>query len=324
MDIQMERLRAEVSAVQRRQVTIQTEAESADGTVTATKVVKTTVRTVHWDDLPHWLRDNQHIHTGYRPASESFVKSFKSLGYIHNETVNIYSHLFPALLSIPLSFTIYRAISARYETANHADVAAFSCFFAGAAFCLGMSALYHTISNHSPLVAYIGNACDYVGIVGLITGSFIPSIYYGFYCMPNLQILYWSMICALGLGCAIVSTIPRFRTPAWRPFRATMFVSMGLSAVFPLVHGVAVFGFAQMRWQIGLWWLLLQGFLYILGAAIYAMRVPERLWPGKFDILGHSHQIFHVLVLLAAYAHLTGLLEAFDYRHSGIAPACAG
>ena len=101
-----------------------------------------------------------------------------------------------------------------------------------------------------------------------------------------------------------------------------MFVGMGLSAVFPVIHGLCLYGLELMARQIGLWWLLLQGALYILGAGIYAARVPERVWPGRFDIVGHSHQIFHVLVVCAAVAHLTGLLRAFDYRHSGIAERC--
>lgn len=45
-------------------------------------------------------------------------------------------------------------------------------------------------------------------------------------------------------------------------------------------------------------------------------RVPERLSPGRFDLWGSSHQIFHVLVVLAAAVHLVGLLKAFDYEHS--------
>ncbi|KAI2034003.1 hypothetical protein LOZ45_000624 [Ophidiomyces ophidiicola] len=163
-----------MAVVQRRRVSFHAEVDATDGTLRATKAVKTTVRTITWDDLPHWLRDNPHIHSGYRPASASFVASFKSLTYVHNETVNIYSHLLPSLLSLPVFFTIYTAVSSRYESASYADIAVFSCFFAGAAFCLGMSAIYHTISNHSPFVAYIGNACDYVGIVGLIVGSFVP------------------------------------------------------------------------------------------------------------------------------------------------------
>lgn len=277
---------------------------------------------LHWDDLPHWQRDNRHIHTGYRPASFSFIMSFHSLTYLHNETVNIYSHLLPSLVSIPAAFLLYRELAPRYETATRNDIIAFGCFFAGAAFCLGMSAIFHTISNHSPFVSRIGNTFDYIGIVGLIVGSFIPSVYYGFYCVPDLQRLYWTMICSIGLGCVFVSVLPRFRTPRWRPFRAAMFVGMGLSAVFPVIHGLQLYGIEQMTRQIGLGWLLLQGFLYILGAAIYAARVPECLLPGKFDILGSSHQIFHLLVVCAAVSHLTGLLRAFDYRHSGIAESC--
>lgn len=277
---------------------------------------KAVIKLLQWDELPHWQRDNQHILSGYRPASSSFLKSFHSWTYVHNETVNIYTHLLPSLITIPASFYLYSILSPRYESATHSDIIALSCFFAGAAFCLGMSATYHTISNHSPMVARIGNAFDYVGIVGLITGSFIPSIYYGFFCAQGLQIFYWTMISVIAVGCSAVAVIPRFRQPEWRFFRAGMFISMGLSALFPVCHGLLVYGRQQMRMQIGLDWVLLQGFLYILGAVIYAARVPERLRPGKYDILGSSHQIFHILVVCAAIAHLTGLLSAFDYRHS--------
>jgi adiponectin receptor len=108
----------------------------------------------------------------------------------------------------------------------------------------------------------------------------------------------------------------KFRTPALRPFRALMFVLMGLSAVFPMIHGIRVYGIAHMREAAGLDWVVLQGALYITGAAIYAARVPEKWSPGKYDIWGSSHQIFHVLVVLAAASHLVGLLKAFDFEHS--------
>jgi len=78
-------------------------------------------------------------------------------------------------------------------------------------------------------------------------------------------------ICSLGSGCATVSIFDKFRTPAWRPYRAGMFVAMGLSAVFPVLHGVSLYGIQEMRGRIGLSWLVLQGFLYILGAGLYAV-----------------------------------------------------
>jgi adiponectin receptor len=150
--------------------------------------------TVLWNDLPHWQQDNHYIHSGYRPASYSYQKSFSSLFYIHNETVNVYSHLIGALLFSISGFLLYTLIAPRYDSATTSDIRAFGCFFLGAALCLGMSATYHLISNHSPIVAKFGNKLDYVGIVCLITGSFIPSVYYGFYCHPHLQELYWTMV----------------------------------------------------------------------------------------------------------------------------------
>ncbi|OAX83298.1 hypothetical protein ACJ72_02351 [Emergomyces africanus] len=282
--------------------------QSVTGMVTdaSSKISFKIRRTVHWDDLERWQRDNHFIHTGYRPASGSFVVSYRSLGYVHNETVNIYTHLIPAITSVPFALYLHNAISTRYESATHGDVLALSCFFVGVAFCLGMSSNFHTISNHSNSVARIGNAMDYIGIVGLITGSFVPSVYYGFYCTPRLQQMYWTMIL----------------TPGLAP------VSRGLVCF----HG-ALYRLSGATWAIDIWggangeanWAILAyttGHFVYIGAIIYAARVPERWYPGKFDILGNSHQIFHVLVVIAALSHLTGLLHAFDYRHSDLALPC--
>ena len=67
-----------------------------------------------------------------------------------------------------------------------------------------------------------------------------------------------------------------------------------------------------MEDRIALRWLVSQGLLYTIGAALYAARVPERWYPGRFDVVGSSHQIFHVLVVTAAVVHLIGLLKAAD------------
>ncbi|CAN6450114.1 unnamed protein product [Victoria cruziana] len=51
-----------------------------------------------------------------------------------------------------------------------------------------------------------------------------------------------------------------------------------------------------------------------LGASVYATRFPERWMPGKFDITGHSHQTFHLLVVAGAYAHYRGGLVYLNWR----------
>ncbi|PMD61779.1 uncharacterized protein K444DRAFT_379551 [Hyaloscypha bicolor E] len=46
-----------------------------------------------WKDLAGWRQDNEYITSGYRTLSGSFRKCLGSLKHIHNETVNVYSHL---------------------------------------------------------------------------------------------------------------------------------------------------------------------------------------------------------------------------------------
>ena len=150
--------------------------------------------TVFWDDLPTWQQDNHYIQSGYRPATGSYRKSFASLGYLHNESVNIYTHLIGAVLFAISTPVVYNILVPRYHSATTADVLVFGCFFLGAVLCLGCSATFHTITNHSPSVNSIGNQLDYLGIVLLITGSFVPSVYYGFFCLPRVQIIYWTMV----------------------------------------------------------------------------------------------------------------------------------
>ncbi|KAF6811663.1 ADIPOR-like receptor SPBC12C2.09c [Colletotrichum plurivorum] len=277
---------------------------------------------LHWDDLPPWRRDNAYILSGYRPDSNSYTSSFRSLGYLHNESVNIWSHLLGAAFFLVAGFFLHHEIRPRYASASQADVVVFSCFFAGAVACLGMSATYHAISNHSPAVAKWGNKLDYSGIVFLIVGSYVPALYYGFFCHPGLMTIYLNTIALLGLGCGAVSWIEHFRTPAWRPFRAGMFVALGASGVVPVLHGLRLYGADVMEKRMSLSWTALHGVMYILGAVLYAVRWPERSAPGKFDIWGSSHQIFHFFVVMAAATHFYGMARAFDYHHTVMGSQC--
>lgn len=91
------------------------------------------------------------------------------------------------------------------------------------------------------------------------------------------------MITILGIAALVVSLWDKFAEPTFRPVRAIVFVSMGLSAVVPAAHLFFVDGIHFMFETASLHWLLLMAFFYLAGAAIYATRFPERLFPGKCD-----------------------------------------
>ncbi|KAK8106532.1 hypothetical protein PG999_009891 [Apiospora kogelbergensis] len=53
--------------------------------------------------IPSWQQDNEYILSCYRPTSGSVWRSLTSLFYLHNQTVNAYSHLIGAAVFIALS-----------------------------------------------------------------------------------------------------------------------------------------------------------------------------------------------------------------------------
>lgn len=195
------------------------------------------------------------------------------------------------------------------------DAAGFAAFFLSAATCLALSATFHTLACHSPAVAFRFNRLDYVGIVVLISGTFVPAVRYGFFCAPHLRDRYVALIYAASAAVAGVTMSARARTAEFRRVRTGLFVALGLSAVLPVGHAVQRYGLRGASDAIALPWLALGGALYIVGAAAYAERFPERLWVGRCDRWGGSHTIFHVFILLAAFAHYGAIVEGFRYWH---------
>lgn len=275
---------------------------------------------VSWNELFDWQKDNHYIHSGYVRATNSIRASLASLLYLHNETGNIYSHLIPSLLYLFVTLATLDYFIPVFDSTSWKDHAFIITFCIGCISCLGLSSTFHCLKSHSSTVMAFGNKLDYLGIVILIETSMIPMIYYGLYGFTHLQQLFWSLTSTFGIICATVSLKDKFRTPDWRSFRASMFVAYGLCGVLPIISGIFVLGLHEAAKRSQLPWLLLEAFLYISGATIYACRVPERFWPGKFDIWGHSHQIFHILVVLAACSHARGLLNAYEYAHSSVIP----
>merc|ERR1711970_341307 len=101
----------------------------------------------------------------------------------------------------------------------------FGMFFLGAVLCLSFSWLFHTVSK-----------LDYSGIALLIMGSFVPWLYYSFYCSPQPRLIYLTIVCVLGIAAIIVAQWDRFSTPRHRPTRAGVFMGLGLSGIVPTMH----------------------------------------------------------------------------------------
>ncbi|KAI8874393.1 HlyIII-domain-containing protein [Ramicandelaber brevisporus] len=276
---------------------------------------------LHFDQLPEWMRDNHFIRSGYRAPTFSYMGCIRSLFFLHNETGNVMTHLFGGLLFIALGWHAWSTFLQQAKSWN--EVAVVYVFICAAIMTLSLSASFHLVSCHSEPVCKAWNKCDYVGIAALIAGSFFPAVYYAFFCNATAQLVYIGGITAVGAATAYVCVDDRMREGQYRWIRAALFIGMGCTGIVPLIHSMIVYGMAHTLEALSVTsWLGAMATTYIVGAIIYAARVPEKWWPGRFDYIGHSHQIFHVFVVCAAVFHYLGVIKAFTYSHR-MFPECA-
>ncbi|KAB8302619.1 hypothetical protein EYC80_005989 [Monilinia laxa] len=188
--------------------------------------------------------DNHFIEAGYRAASTSFQECFASWGYLHNETINIWSHLIGAALFVALPVCLYKAeIPPRYAVTTKEDIVVCGIYFVGVTTCFCLSALYHTIMNHSQQMDRFGAQLDFQGVIFLMWGATVPLVYYGFYCdSATHSYFYWALLSLSAIACSISTFQPRFRDPYLRPVRAATFGSLAVFTMVPVIHGAIVYG----------------------------------------------------------------------------------
>lgn len=290
----------------------------------------------YYHELDEWQQDNHFIRSGYVKQTDSYKECLNSLTYLHNESVNIYSHLLPSSISFWAVLFYINYILPQYSNyLGTWEKLNFLQFGAAATFCMFMSSTFHCLKSHSHKVCKFGNQLDYFGIIILITCSLNSIVFFAYYDYPILRNVFVGLSVFFGSICTILTLDPKFASVDYRPFRSFMFILFGLSGVLPISTGIYLFGVETTNERCGFYWVLAEGIGYIFGAVLYAARIPERFTykhqedheletnphSGMFDIFGHSHQIFHVMVVLSAFCHWKALVQTYHYLHLQILPS---
>jgi predicted membrane channel-forming protein YqfA (hemolysin III family) len=247
--------------------------------------------------IPLHLRFNRYVLDHYRPPTDS-IGCLYSLFYIHNETVNIFTHavpIFAILLSLPVILP-WDDISIPYLPFVH--------IFACVAPWVG-STIYHLFMNHKqgyPMYRLL-LMTDMIGIwIAQNLGS-LTSICATFYCFglrAQCSILTAFAVAALfSLFKAIKARCPWERRYSFLlPFGFRLAVVAARMSGYGGGHPDALIH------------LVMQDFVAITGAYIGASNIPERWFPGNLDLICNSHHFMHILVLYAAFQmHLAVKLD---------------
>ncbi|KAI7873033.1 hemolysin-III related-domain-containing protein [Spinellus fusiger] len=245
---------------------------------TAKAAVVGAQRLLQFHELPVEWQENEYVHSGYR-FYQSSRACLRSIFMIHNETMNIWSHL--------LGFIFFACLSVY---GFHVTLK-----------CLFCSSIYHTFICHSHhTVKSFTATLDYMGISFLITASILVTEYYGFYCRHAIQARYMIFTSIVGSLGIFTPFLKCWDTREWRPFRIAVFLSIAISSCVPVFHLFLINGFSA-TWDF-LETAAVSVAMYIFGVLIYVNRFPEKIYPGKFDFAGMtSHAIWHIFVCLGIY-----------------------
>eukprot|EP01129_Flabellula_baltica_P009503 TRINITY_DN3890_c0_g1_i1.p1 TRINITY_DN3890_c0_g1~~TRINITY_DN3890_c0_g1_i1.p1 ORF type:complete len:287 (-),score=25.39 TRINITY_DN3890_c0_g1_i1:424-1284(-) len=256
-----------------------------------------------------------YIMSGYR-LSYNKKACVKSLCQAHNETVNIWTHLVGCLIWMYMGYThpIYY-----YRNGYPLGVVAFSAlFFFGCVVAIGSSCLFHLMNcinyeYHEKL-----KQLDFIGISTTIIGCIWMVTYTSFYCY-SFWFKFYTAVVAIMTFCLLSLPFSDFVASS-RNGRALFYISGSLTPLVQGLHIMVLEGANSPLMGSLFFWCLIGYLCFGTGVALYAIRWPERTSPGTFDYIGHSHQLWHCLVVMGQYFTLVGGMNAFELIYQN--PTC--
>lgn len=210
---------------------------------------------------------------------------------VHNETLNIWTHIIGTVL---FALQLQRVLHARNTVLAGYAFAAIVMF--------ACSAFSHATSAHKPAQHARALAADFFGIGLFVAMSQAAGVHYAFGCDTDARAAYLMGIAVL-FGISAGVSVRRNKARRWRWYA----LSVALGGV-PLLHHVLALRSGEHESMRAVQHAFARAVgYYALGFVFFVTRVPERFAPGVFDIVAHSHQFWHLLVLCGALEYLHAL-----------------
>ncbi|XP_065831315.1 membrane progestin receptor gamma-B-like [Oscarella lobularis] len=236
--------------------------------------------------VPRAFRED-FVRTGYRAPNLTAKQCLASLFECHNETANVWTHLIPTLF--------FAALAVQCAVVDEKPRAwPMVVFVAGLVVNTGCSTVAHLFSTMSVRSRHI---CYYIDYSGISIVGLTVSIGYYYYSFPlggvALRNRYISGSVFVGaLACFLSCGSRHYRVDAWQKSART--ASFGLCYAYTTLPLLIRIAWAD-RWEFILVGHVAHVALMIAASFVYTAKVPERFWPGRFDLFGHSHCLMHIL-----------------------------
>ncbi|CAL1529932.1 unnamed protein product [Lymnaea stagnalis] len=255
------------------------------------------------DDMPELLKE-PYIHTGYRPVGLPWTYYLYSTIRLHNETVNVWTHLGGFLLVLVRLLIFFNGGGELSEKTSWPVLGYGVCSLVNLVASTGA----HLLHSKSQWHHYVLFLMDYMGVTIFCFGSGIATMY-AIATTSYHEIMY---VCFLPIN-VLLSWVAFFTcclaklrlTHQHSKRKALMLLGVATQGVFVATPILSRYYQCMQEPDCAYSSLNHLGLvltLTALCAITFACQIPESLLPGGFDLFGHGHQIFHVLAVMAMLA----------------------
>ncbi|KAM8877377.1 membrane progestin receptor gamma-B [Synchiropus picturatus] len=290
-------------------------------------------RVVSINQVPKVFHEDGII-SGYRHPRSSATDCILSLFQLTNETLNIWTHF------LPTWYFLWKLVTVLLMQTPWQDPFTWPLVIFLISCCLYpfMSCCAHTFSSMSARARHICFFFDYGGLSFYSLGS---AIIYSAYVFPDRWInssfhqlfvpiaLVNAVICT-GLSCYSRLGLPFLQYDSDTVKRFPEYQSPKFSKVLRVVAFAYPYLFDNIPLFYRLFFCVGDGCtdndtkllhyyhtaLAFLTGFLFATHLPERLAPGSFDYIGHSHQLFHVCGILATHFQMTAIEQDMAIRRT--------
>ena len=257
-----------------------------------------------WDEINPIYRE-PFILSGYRRPGSCWSHCLQQAFTLHNDVINFWTHFIPFLLYV-VWFIAIAVSSEDFFQAYHYPL---FCFWAGACSYTLFSSLAHLFACKSFLVRTVCFMLDYLGIAMYALGADISSLFYlssASSTIYHYKEIILSVEVIISVLATLLCSLTRFY---WRDYR---FLIRALSFVLPYSFAIGPY----LHRGCGCWLYSTDClpdtvYLYIycltftsLLFFFFVTKIPERFFPGSFDMFFHSHQIFHLCAVALTSAQM--------------------
>ncbi|KAM4748625.1 membrane progestin receptor gamma isoform 2-T2 [Rhinophrynus dorsalis] len=251
---------------------------------------------------------------GYRSPRSSAAACILSLFQMTNETLNIWTHF------IPTWYFLWKMLSL-LSSWDDRLLWPLLVFLLSCCIYPLTSTCAHTFSIMSTKARHICFFLDYGAVSLYSLGSAVAYSAYVFPdCWVNSVFHLWYVSCAvlntvISTGLSCYSRFPEEARPRFsKILRTTAFAYPYLFDSIPLFYRLFLCSGGDCTHNAALLMHMWHSVLAFLTAFLFATHLPERLAPGRFDYVGHSHQLFHVCGVLGTYFQMEALIMDKNLR----------